>query len=230
MSIIKVEGYLNDWFNKGYESTYWAICLDDPKSQATSFYQQLFLLEKNDRLEVYDTDGKLVLDVIVDPDYEAGYSPYPQDPIYGQSMVSGLAIYWTQKGWNCDDWARLFIPRISKQEYLARLLKIFETYDCVHILKEYNKTVYERLSREQVLKFEKLRQQTVDSFRLRGIVTREDSFFEGANMQLLENRNASLQQFKKKFEAAGRLDLLESSLTLGNEDYFTRQNLIQNCL
>lgn len=81
-----------------------------------SLYADVVLIEEGDRLMVYDADGEEIFSGLIDPDEEAGWHEYPLNPGYGQPSALGFWIHWTQRGWEPDAWARLFLREILPPE------------------------------------------------------------------------------------------------------------------
>ena len=100
----KYAGVLDGWFETGTEGTVWVLSED-----GKSGYGAMQVLKPGDHLKVYGEDGAVVFDGIIDPDTKAGMTASPLNPEYKQPCALGLWIHWTQRGWQPDDWARLFL-------------------------------------------------------------------------------------------------------------------------
>ncbi len=111
-------GELDGYFETGTEGFIWSLHED-----GKSGYDGLVIIEAGDRLTVYGEDGRTPLfDGIVHPDYEIGYRPHFAGADHGQPCALGLWIHWTQKGWQPDDWARLFV-REGRPSLRAKLVR-----------------------------------------------------------------------------------------------------------
>jgi len=225
MTSIRVTGILDDYFETGCEGTYWSLYLDDPGKVANSPYQRLFILEKDDHLEIYNVDGLLITTVDIDPDYETGYTPYPKNPTLGQPLALGLWIHWTQKGWNPDDWARLFIPEIPEKDYAERLIQVFRDNDASDLLERYQNSGSIRLPDPDFDRYCQLLSLAIASFKNRGIVTRRIPGPGGSYLQPAE-LEIYLGHVRSVFSEAGRTDLLDGPIS-NNQEYFERERLMQ---
>lgn len=109
-----------DWFAEtGTEGMIW-ILSEDGKSG----YDSIVVLEAGDYLKVFREDDSVLFAGIIVPDYEAGKTPSPFNPEYSKPCALGFWIHWTQRGWQPDDWARLFTKDIFEQSQLrAELTK-----------------------------------------------------------------------------------------------------------
>lgn len=118
----KYSGLLDGWFETGSEGTHWVL---DNGSGTPIF------VEKGDHLKVYGKDGNIAFEGTIVPDTKTGWKHYLGHPDQkaGQPMAFGhWNIHWTQKGWDVDEWARLFIWHWFKDgrgagQYSAELTK-----------------------------------------------------------------------------------------------------------
>ena len=228
MTSIRVTGFLDDFFETGCEGTYWSLDLDDPDNIANSPYQRLFILEKDDHLEVYDIRGQHILTVDIDPDYETGYASYPRNPSDGQPIALGRWIHWTQKGWNPDEWARLFIPKISTKAYQKCLLETFRSHNALDLIERYQKATSIPLPDPDFDRYNQLLWATLASFKNRAIVTRKIPGNGGAYLTSDESK-IYLDLVQTTFAEANRSELLAGPL-LSNEEYFERDRLLQSAV
>jgi hypothetical protein len=229
MSLIKVTGVLDHYFETGCEGTYWTLNLDDEIGIAQQPYERLFMLEKGDVLEIFSPTGVPIATVTVDPDYEAGYRPYPLNPEYGQPTALGLWIHWTQRGWNPDEWARLFIPEIPDQEYNRRLIETLARHNALDLLTRYGSSRRIQLPDPDFDRFCELKWLTASTFKNRGIVTRQYSAeLEPPHIQA-EHRQLYRLTMVAVFEEADKANLLEGPIE-SNSAYFERNRLRQEAV
>lgn len=115
----KYLGVLDGWFETGTEGIVWAL-LEDGKTG----YAALQPLRRGDHLKVFDEDGTVLFDDLINPDPIVGLTVSPLNPEWKQPSVFGIWIHWTQRGWLPEDWARLFLRELFKQKPLrAELIK-----------------------------------------------------------------------------------------------------------
>ncbi|HXV27037.1 MAG TPA: hypothetical protein VD862_03395 [Candidatus Paceibacterota bacterium] len=161
------DGVLDNWWETGTEGVVWVLASDTEDEQAL-LYGNLFLLEAGDHLTVWGPDGGFVFDDVIDPDYEAGWMPFPRgvrppegwrrySPLHrvfyrfkvfcatrwvflpgalqrlmrrflnGQPTALGFWIHWTQRGWEPEKWASLFLVSGKERPYRARVVRREDT-------------------------------------------------------------------------------------------------------
>ncbi len=95
----------------------WVLEADD----ASVGYKGTIFIEKSDHLKVFNEKNEVVFDGEIVLDTKTGYMPYPRNPGYGQQAALGMWIHWIQKGWQPDDWARLFVRKKEEPPLRAEL-------------------------------------------------------------------------------------------------------------
>ena len=113
----ELNGVVNWFFETGCEGVLWVFYEDGKRG-----YDALHEIEDGDMLAVYNEDGSIAFEGKIVSDWKIGYAEYPMNPGHGQPTALGFWIHWTQKGWQPDDWARLFIREEGK-ELRAKLIK-----------------------------------------------------------------------------------------------------------
>lgn len=111
-------GILGSTCESGDEGRWW-ILVEDEK---TGYDADVFI-DAGDRLVIYNADGTVLFEDIIVLDKETGYMPYRLNPEDGQPFALGGPIHWTQKGWQPDDWAKLFIREPNEPKLRAKLIK-----------------------------------------------------------------------------------------------------------
>lgn len=108
MSIIK--GKLEAYFETGTEGVLWAVY-----ENGQTGYDGLNILEEGDELTIYGNDGRVVFQGAVDPDRQIGWTAHPGGYGGGQPVALGMWIHWTQRGFQPDDWAKLFVDELEAE-------------------------------------------------------------------------------------------------------------------
>lgn len=116
---------LAEWSETGTEGMVWTI----EDTSVTEPYMGMKIISNGMHLKVFNHDNSIAFDGVIDQDKEAGWTHYPyylqeiaktrkitQEDLdllktngFGQPSALGYWIHWTQRGWNPDDWARLFL-------------------------------------------------------------------------------------------------------------------------
>lgn len=112
----KYTGVLDGYFATGTEGTLWTV---DTRNRNYGLYGEVFI-EPGDYLTVYGNDGSVIFQGEIQPDYKTGRRNYPGSKKYGQQCALGFWIHWIQKGWQPDDWAKLFIAHWFKKKKRLR--------------------------------------------------------------------------------------------------------------
>lgn len=100
----KYTGTINQFFETGCEGLIWVLEKDGVQG-----YDALVFIEAGDHLKIFSENDSVLFDGVIDPDYQAGWREYPRNPGNGQPSALGFWIHWTQKGWQPDEWAKLFL-------------------------------------------------------------------------------------------------------------------------
>lgn len=99
-----VSGTLFAWFETGLEGLVWAV-----QKNEVPGYQGIHVLKAGDYLTVKDHAGDVLFDGYIEPDNTIGKRMRYHDTGYEQPVALGCWIHWTQKGWQPDAWASLFV-------------------------------------------------------------------------------------------------------------------------
>jgi len=104
MAIIR--GRTQGFWEQGTEGIFWAVYEDGKDG-----YDGLHVLGQGQHVRIWDANDALAFDGSIDKDARAGWapSPPPNPSGGGQPMALGCWIHWTQRGWEPDDWAGLFL-------------------------------------------------------------------------------------------------------------------------
>lgn len=106
-------GVLDWWAETGTEGVVWVLSEDGKTG-----YDSMVFPEAGDYLKVFDADGSILFAGVIVPDFEAGKTPLPFNPEYSKPSALGFWIHWTQRGWQPDDWAKLFLRDVFEQPQL----------------------------------------------------------------------------------------------------------------
>lgn len=117
MKMKPIHGTTDIHCETGTEGAVWIIMKDGYDS-----YEAMEVLEKGDHLCISDGDDVL-FDGVINPDYEIGWEEYPLNKGFGQQAALGYWVHWIQKGWQPDDWAKLFIRKIPLKATLIKKKK-----------------------------------------------------------------------------------------------------------
>lgn len=99
-----ISGILEGFWETGTEGVLWSLCEEPPRG-----YDGLHILENGDQLTVFNEDGSVLWQGVIDLEYETGYRPFPQNPEYGQQAALGYWVHGCQRGFAIDDWAYMFM-------------------------------------------------------------------------------------------------------------------------
>ncbi len=101
---VVLKGLLDGFFETGSEGTYWVLDTGE---------KDPIFIQPGDHLKIFDKDGQVVFDGKIIADRKTGWKQYPMnpDPKMGQQAVFrwDWYVHWIQKGWEPDNWAKLFI-------------------------------------------------------------------------------------------------------------------------
>lgn len=100
----KYIGVVSYYFETGCEGSRWVLEKDGAEE-----YDALVFIEAGDCLSIFAEDDSVLFQGVIDPDYQAGWKERPFYPGFGQPQALGRWIFWTQKGWEPDEWAKLFL-------------------------------------------------------------------------------------------------------------------------
>ena len=98
-----IDGELMDFFETGTEGVIWSVQQTDVRG-----YAGLHTIKAGDALTVYNEDGSVRWEGVIEPDYEVGWTRFPQNPQHGQQVSCGRWVHWIQRGFTPDEWGDLF--------------------------------------------------------------------------------------------------------------------------
>ena len=108
-----MEGFLTAYAETGTEGVHWAL-EEDPFWS----HQPLHVLKNGDHLTVYNDDGSVLWDGIIDLEYKTGYQRYPRNPEHGQQAVFNHWVHGNQCGFRLEDWAAMFFAgQLSESKF-----------------------------------------------------------------------------------------------------------------
>jgi hypothetical protein len=147
----KYSGKLEWFFETGCEGVLWALEVDSDQQGGDDLaYGTIAFVDSGDYLRVTASDGTMVFDDTIRPDWYRGWTPRPSQwhwigkllvrirrftpgllwhrlarkgYFIGQPTALGYWIHWTQQGWEPEAWARLFIRMKGEESYRAELIK-----------------------------------------------------------------------------------------------------------
>ncbi len=79
-------------------------------------YKGTIYIKRGDHLKIFDEQGRMIFDGIIELDFETGY-----DTATCRQRALGIWVHWIQKGWSPDDWGRLFLRRKNQPFLKAEL-------------------------------------------------------------------------------------------------------------
>ena len=121
-----LKGYIDQYFETGCEGIMWYFWEDNKK-----WPELLHEPDDGDHLKVLGENGEILFDATIERDHKTGWKPYnPKKPKRGgQQIALGCWVHWIQKGWEPDEWAKLFfhqylIGNEGKKPLRAELIKV----------------------------------------------------------------------------------------------------------
>lgn len=114
---MNIFGKLNNFFETGTEGVCWALLKAPTGFAKYSTYENLFLLEEGDYLEVYDPDALYsrgehitIWSGVIKEDTESLKAARQFNPEVEQQNVCGFWVHWLQKGFeDHEKWCKLFV-------------------------------------------------------------------------------------------------------------------------
>ena len=100
---MKFIGALEPFFETGCEGIIWSLVEDGKQG-----YDGLHEIHEGDHLTVFGENNEVLFSGEISCDRRIGWMEYPLNPGHGQPAALGYWIHWTQRGWQPDDWAKLF--------------------------------------------------------------------------------------------------------------------------
>lgn len=128
---VPIIGVAEWFFETGFEGVRWTVSTDYGASRRSN--ENVYFLRDGDQLTIYDTDGGILFDGIVDLDFQVNWRPYPQNPGDGQQAIGPCWVHGVQRGVTPDLWADWFwgheiaLPTIRQtlrsRPYTAKLIR-----------------------------------------------------------------------------------------------------------
>ncbi len=111
-------GHLSTSFETGSEGMWWVLIENGKVGHNAEQF-----IQKNDYLTVYDHQGAIVFDDIIECDTDTGWKPYHKDKPWGvgQQVANIYWVHWIQKDWLPDKWFELFS---QNPPFRARLIPV----------------------------------------------------------------------------------------------------------
>lgn len=106
-----IRGKLDPFFETGTEGVLWAV-VDDEKPND---YTGLHVLRDWDYLRVFDADGKMVWEGDVALEWTRRYTPFPNNPEWGQQEVFGYWVHGFQRTLEPEVWAQMFFDGLPAE-------------------------------------------------------------------------------------------------------------------
>jgi nicotinate-nucleotide adenylyltransferase len=113
-------GELCTWSEQGSEGESWVLQEPHPKFAFDGFH----LLRSGDHLTVYNEDGSIIWQGVINLEYKTGWHEYPRNPPHGQQAVFGRWVHGNQRGFkNIEDWAEMFLGGACKDSRYQKTLR-----------------------------------------------------------------------------------------------------------
>jgi len=123
---MEIFGTLDNFFETGTEGVHWAIDKAPSGYSKGASYDDLFLLEEGDHLEIYDPETlyvkgehKILWSGVIKKDNESCLCTRHTNPEVKQQLVNGYWVHWLQQGFeDYEQWCWFFV-----MHYPARLVR-----------------------------------------------------------------------------------------------------------
>jgi hypothetical protein len=108
---VTLGGYINEFFETGCEGVMWYF-FEDGKEWPECIHEP----GDGDHLKVFGENGEVLFDSIIERDRKTGWQSYNNTnfPEHGQQVALGCWVHWIQRGFEPDDWAKLFFYQYLK--------------------------------------------------------------------------------------------------------------------